>query len=104
PSQTVTYALYSLSLHDALPISYGLDLWQDKAPPIRGSRLSGRSNDGSVSYDWTGYYKKPALSVDERVKMSVWLDLVEQMGGRVRSEEHTSELQSRENLVCRRLP
>ena len=63
--------------------AYGLDLWQDKAPPIRGSRLSGRSNDGSVSYDWTGYYKKPALSVDERVKMSVWLDLFEQMGGRV---------------------
>src|SRR5690606_42096156 len=28
---------------------------------------------------------------------------VGQIGGRIRSEEHTSELQSRENLVCRLL-
>src|SRR5690606_41248336 len=29
------------------------------------------------------------------------LDVVDSEDGRVRSEEHTSELQSRENLVCR---
>src|SRR5690606_39640098 len=31
------------------------------------------------------------------------LDLLEEAGHRLRSEEHTSELQSRENLVCRLL-
>ncbi|UPT22435.1 FAD-binding oxidoreductase [Thermobifida alba] len=63
--------------------AYGLDLWQDKAPPIRGSQITGEESDWCPAHDWTGYFKRPALSVDERVKMSVWLDLFEQMGGRV---------------------
>ncbi len=63
--------------------AYGLDLWEGKAPPVRGSRLSGKGNFGNASYDWTGYYRRPAQSVDERVKMSVWLELFEKMGGQV---------------------
>src|SRR5690606_16752389 len=39
-------------------------------------------------------------AVDWKFPVSVW-DVV--MMGRARSEEHTSELQSRENLVCRLL-
>src|SRR5207302_4212745 len=30
-----------------------------------------------------------------------WCDRLQQLAGHARSEEHTSELQSRENLVCR---
>ncbi|WP_324609978.1 styrene monooxygenase/indole monooxygenase family protein, partial [Thermobifida halotolerans] len=63
--------------------AYGLDLWENEAPPIRGSRLSSDGSDGGPAYEWTGYYRRPAQSVDERVKMSVWLDLFERMGGRV---------------------
>src|SRR5690606_39982105 len=36
-------------------------------------------------------------------KSTLLLQAVATMGERLRSEEHTSELQSRENLVCRRL-
>src|SRR5439155_26973569 len=66
-------AIYTLSLHDALPISLGLS--------GRGSvLLRGRRHPiiGAVTMDMT-------------------------MGWRRRSEEHTSELQSRGHLVCRLL-
>src|SRR5690606_41016859 len=33
-----------------------------------------------------------------------WPNMAEELGIGLRSEEHTSELQSRENLVCRLLP
>src|SRR5215475_15881420 len=59
-NDTATTEIYTLSLHDALPIS---STWTPSRPPAR-----------------------PATSCWSR-----------------RSEEHTSELQSRENLVCRLL-
>src|SRR5688572_32857658 len=73
---TATTELYTLSLHDALPISsarspacnwrYRL-LWSISSPlPVRALKLAG----GNI---------------------------------RARSEEHTSELQSQSNLVCRLL-
>src|SRR5690606_39788909 len=60
---TATTDIYTLSLHDALPIS-----------AVEGLPSSGRQHDVHV--------------LDGRAR---------------RSEEHTSELQSRENLVCRLL-
>src|SRR5688572_32258013 len=69
---TATTEIYTLSLHDALPIWPGI---------IRISLDSLRTLHG------VGY---PYLSICQ--------DLCE-----VRSEEHTSELQSQSNLVCRLL-
>src|SRR5690349_22026926 len=64
---TATTEIYTLSLHDALPIlSY---------PNYVDFRDRNRSFDGLAIYQMT----------------------------RVRSEEHTSELQSRRDLVCRLL-
>src|SRR6266511_6425190 len=60
-NDTATTEIYTLSLHDALPIS------------ARVHRATGRTDH-------------PA-----------------EQGSGIRSEEHTSELQSRENLVCRLL-
>src|SRR6266702_8137683 len=60
-NDTATTEIYTLSLHDALPIATG---W----PPI----------------DWMKSFCEPP-------------------GVRTRSEEHTSELQSRGHLVCRLL-
>src|SRR6202521_3172486 len=62
-NDTATTEIYTLSLHDALPISF--DFQPSKAPPMKFIRY--------------GKY----------------------VGGR--SEEHTSELQSPQNLVCRLL-
>src|SRR5690606_41680909 len=69
-------AIYTLSLHDALPISPG--------PPSAG-RPSGPPVSGPVPPE------QPVRSGQK------------EPAAQERSEEHTSELQSRENLVCRLL-
>src|SRR5438552_13482952 len=66
-NDTATTEIYTLSLHDALPI------WV-----CRGKRLVGQS--------------LPAMD-----------DLEDSVALAVRSEEHTSELQSPDHLVCRLL-
>src|SRR2546430_17674355 len=72
-NDTATTEIYTLSLHDALPI-FGL-----AQVPLRGDRR-----------------RSPGREVDvpERAEAAL---------RRVRSEEHTSELQSQSNLVCRLL-
>src|SRR3712207_8964813 len=78
-NDTATTEIYTLSLHDALPI---LPIRQ----PSRGHQR-GRH--------WSGH---------QRPRTSTWT--VRRSGGAFqqgRSEEHTSELQSRQYLVCRLL-
>src|SRR2546430_7422089 len=70
-NDTATTEIYTLSLHDALPIS-------TKPNPLRPPDA------------WTACGSKPAPS-----------SRIEQCS--MRSEEHTSELQSQSNLVCRLL-
>src|SRR5688572_33275716 len=72
-NDTATTEIYTLSLHDALPICLGHGGRRDRVVLVveRGLRRVGRGVD---------------------------------QGGRAgRSEEHTSELQSQSNLVCRLL-
>src|SRR5690242_21561136 len=77
-NDTPTTEIYTLSLHDALPILQVIYLSVD--PYMRG-----RMND--------------VKSYAEPVKLGGVM-----VGGAVgRSEEHTSELQSHVNLVCRLL-
>src|SRR5207237_8025505 len=68
-------AIYTLSLHDALPISW--------------------PNCGAESFRDAGFLPAPGHPAVLRPRG--W------QRGRVRSEEHTSELQSHLNLVCRLL-
>src|SRR5688572_31049218 len=79
-NDTATTEIYTLSLHDALPISLTSEI--------------GHS----------------AIGKEEDSKLVVFLNETESMGIKVlppdvqsRSEEHTSELQSQSNLVCRLL-
>src|SRR5260221_3168651 len=78
-NDTATTEIYTLSLHDALPIF------------IEHQR--GRNNNGP---------KEILL-----VKTHKWGDRYSIVGGKIsfgpRSEEHTSELQSHSDLVCRLL-
>src|SRR5688572_33416062 len=69
-NDTPTTEIYTLSLHDALPISFGFRLARRAGRPRRvlARRTPGR-----------------------------------QLAAAARSEEHTSELQSQSNLVCRLL-
>src|SRR3712207_8262941 len=77
---TATTESYTLSLHDALPIS---------VPP--------GDSDLARSLPWADIirYLVPALAF--------FAALTATFGNLARSEEHTSELQSRQYLVCRLL-
>src|SRR5690606_41009375 len=89
-------ATYTLSLHDALPIS---------SPPRPARRRSAPSrHPGRAPRARTA--PAPALPPPCRAPASRVLresSRPRTRAGGQRSEEHTSELQSRENLVCRLL-
>src|SRR5436309_12307604 len=75
-NDTTTTEIYTLSLHDALPIS-----------------ISDRILDGGAGW------RRPWSHFRRAAGETGLLDFA----AAERSEEHTSELQSRENLVCRLL-
>src|SRR5690606_41715557 len=75
-----TTEISTLSLHDALPISHFADPALALVSPAGHCLVRHQPTGG----DWPARATRPQLADD-------------------RSEEHTSELQSRENLVCRLL-
>src|SRR5688572_31700786 len=79
-----TTEFYTLSLHDALPI-------------FRGSR-QGAARAGGCA--WLCGLRPGASSCSTRERRSAGMETA---NGPPRSEEHTSELQSQSNLVCRLL-
>src|SRR5690606_40755734 len=84
-----TTEIYTLSLHDALPIS-ALDRAVDA---VKTCEVCGNVDTISPC----------RICTDPRRAESGLLIVVEDVADLWRSEEHTSELQSRENLVCRLL-
>src|SRR2546427_12792757 len=80
-NDTATTEIYTLSLHDALPIS------MERAEAIV---LPG-----------VGHFAALIRAIDERGLREPLLAAIKR--GAPRSEEHTSELQSQSNLVCRLL-
>src|SRR5690606_39953036 len=94
---TASLDIYTLSLHDALPIS---TLRTKPALPAIIATLSstllrvlcGRRSILPITRSWTFWACNSSRSRTKKVSKR-----------RMRSEEHTSELQSRENLVCRLL-
>jgi 2-polyprenyl-6-methoxyphenol hydroxylase-like FAD-dependent oxidoreductase len=71
--------------HTALQYERDHDLnqWENVATQIGGILLSVGGPDGSRALDWLGYFDHYAQSVDQRVKMAGWLELLEQRGGKV---------------------
>src|SRR3712207_7785102 len=90
-NDTATTEIYTLSLHDALPIS-AVDY--ARALAARAS-LAGRFvGEAFASADLVALPTSPVGT--PRIADT-------ETGGDARSEEHTSELQSRQYLVCRLL-
>src|SRR5256885_5476127 len=83
-NDTATTEIYTLSLHDALPICGLVDA-------DGYFHHAGRSDDVIISAGWT----MSAVEIEDT--------LLKHPDVRERSEEHTSELQSPCNLVCRLL-
>src|SRR3712207_8716266 len=76
-NDTATTEIYTLSLHDALPISVLSDRWDGLDELFEPER--------------------------EIILADSTADVVQRLQSSDRSEEHTSELQSRQYLVCRLL-
>src|SRR5699024_12093765 len=93
PTTTLTSVIYTLSLHDALPIS---DRGSDPARRRVRSRLQGGVGDVPRG----GPFRATHPERPRRLHRAGDRDGPDQ---RRRSEEHTSELQSRFDLVCRLL-
>src|SRR5688572_33417271 len=85
-NDTATTAIYTLSLHDALPISVFINQMaaDNMFPSLVAPRFS--SSGGAVSNGFSLYL------TNSNAGATLY-----------RSEEHTSELQSQSNLVCRLL-
>src|SRR5690606_42128679 len=90
---------YTLSLHDALPIS-PLNTALPLLPGVHGMSHFHHFRDQIGCVQQRGMR---AAAGDHHVLASRTLTQRRHYVVDVRSEEHTSELQSRENLVCRLL-
>src|SRR3712207_8336596 len=83
-NDTATTEIYTLSLHDALPISTALPT------TTAAGRISARASRGTTD---SGTMPSPSANTCHTQRPAT----------SPRSEEHTSELQSRQYLVCRLL-
>src|SRR5690606_41754647 len=96
-THTVTTQIYTLSLHDALPIFTEIKNSQNQ--------ILSELNQIISFYDHMAKLDNEYLMRLQNIRTDVGIlgiELREYCFG-LRSEEHTSELQSRENLVCRLL-
>src|SRR5690606_40861356 len=101
---TATTAIYTLSLHDALPI------WNDRSAPVlspgrprrRPRRLLRHRSRRRVTAAGAPL-TEPLPQHLAALRPCPGIPLRPAARTTERSEEHTSELQSRENLVCRLL-
>src|SRR2546430_7407769 len=83
-NDTATTEIYTLSLHDALPI-YAVCRGIKKSCPLRRRSRAARDTKARAGRRWLVRTGRKARRKSRR------------------SEEHTSELQSQSNLVCRLL-
>jgi glycine/D-amino acid oxidase-like deaminating enzyme len=60
-----------------------LNLWEKDAVQVEGLGVSIAGPDSSRAMDWWGRLDAYGQSVDQRVKMAGWLELLEERGGKV---------------------
>ncbi len=65
----------------------GLDLWAGEAPSVHAVDAVLVPEPGLRALEFTMTLDEPAQSVDQRVKMARWLELLEERGGRVEYRE-----------------
>src|SRR5688572_31866759 len=91
-NDTATTEIYTLSLHDALPI------YRRRAFVARDKMSSGRGHQLPLLVNTKEHAPGDHRRIKEVRRFARLLAI-----GIERSEEHTSELQSQSNLVCRLL-
>ncbi|MGX6606532.1 styrene monooxygenase/indole monooxygenase family protein [Micromonosporaceae bacterium Da 78-11] len=63
--------------------AYGLNRWDDRAPAFEGFRVALSAPPGELALAFNAELDEPGQSVDQRLKMAVWLELAEHRGARV---------------------
>src|SRR5690606_40505441 len=91
-NHSATPQVFTLSLHDALPIYQGGCGGASMSPDVT-----------LLQRTLSGYARHPNFAGILVVGLGCEANQIPDFMARERSEEHTSELQSRENLVCRLL-
>jgi hypothetical protein len=62
----------------------GVNFWEEQCPGIEGISLAVPAPDGGgKAIDWSARLQRPAQSVDQRLKIPVWMERLEQLGARV---------------------
>ncbi|MFJ9434463.1 styrene monooxygenase/indole monooxygenase family protein [Streptomyces sp. NPDC101490] len=61
----------------------GLDFWESQAPRIEGLGVSVAAPDSTRAVDWVGKLGGYANSVDQRLKMSGWMETFARRGGQL---------------------
>ncbi|RTR06904.1 styrene monooxygenase/indole monooxygenase family protein [Halomonas nitroreducens] len=61
----------------------GLNFWEQDCPLVEGIGMTVPDPDrqGAKAIDWAARLDRPAQSVDQRLKMPVWMDEFERLGG-----------------------
>src|SRR5690606_41370627 len=94
----------TLSLHDALPIWGSRASGDEEGPLARGQRdrhhVPAHELSSATRLDLAAHAH--GLVLEQEARVGAGVDHPGELE-ELRSEEHTSELQSRENLVCRLL-
>ena len=78
---TSTQVMFDPAL--AFEREYKLNQWENEAPHIPGVGVSLAAAAGTRAFHFYGPWDPYAMSVDQRLKMSAWLELFENRGGRV---------------------
>src|SRR5205085_12444116 len=99
PTATTAPDIYPLSLHDALPISRR-DRRGARAAEFLSRRIRPRRRRAGADRQQERHVELPRQSLLLRPQRSAQRQRLLQQP---RSEEHTSELQSQSNIVCRLL-
>src|SRR5260221_3942339 len=100
-NDTATTEIYTLSLHDALPIWISALFQADR--PCHDHRLHGYSPAQALGKGDGGRSRREGGSHVSTRDSACWRRVERSFELLHRSEEHTSELQSHSDLVCRLL-
>ncbi len=77
--------------HDALEVERGLGIndWEDICPPVEGIGFAVPHPEkaGERAVQWSAPLEKVAQATDQRIKMPVWLEQLEQRGATVRYQD-----------------
>lgn len=74
-------SMYDMAL--SLERELGIDFWEDNSPKYRAAAMSIANSAGEVMCEWEGLMDKPGQSIDQRVKMPVWMAHFEKLGGKL---------------------